>query len=68
MKQLALIVFVAAMTTLWSGGDIGVYLLLVFCGCWWVYGMDWSELNPDRRRAPEPVQRERRRRDYEVGR
>jgi hypothetical protein len=46
----------------------GLYLLVLGGAACARYGLDWGELKADRRRAPEPVQRERRRRDYEVGR
>lgn len=46
----------------------GLYLLVIGVAACARYGLDWSELKADRRRAAEPIVRERRRRDYEVGR
>jgi hypothetical protein len=45
-----------------------VYLIVLAAGAVWAYGLDWSELKADRRTVDEPVVRERRRRDFEVGR
>jgi hypothetical protein len=66
--KLGLIVLFATATTFWTGGRLGVFILMLWAGCVAVYGCDWSELKADRRAVSEPVVRERRRRDYEVGR
>ena len=64
--KLGALVF-AAITAGTLTESFAAYLIVLAAGLIWMYGLDWSELYPDRRRAPEPVQRERRRRDYEVG-
>jgi hypothetical protein len=47
---------------------IGVYILALGCAACARYCLDWSELKAERRQISEPVMRERRRRDYEIGR
>jgi hypothetical protein len=48
--------------------SLGLYLLVLASAAVWRYGLDWSELKAERRTLDEPVVRERRRRDFEVGR
>lgn len=67
MKLFA-VVFAAITAGTLADGSFAVYLVVLAAGLVWGYGMDWSELKADRRTLDEPITRERRRRDYEVGR
>lgn len=42
MKLFALITAFSALTTLWVGGSLGVFLLILWCCCVFAYCLDRS--------------------------
>ena len=65
MNRFAGVVGISSMFTVWTG-TLSVFAV-VFLTCWcWLEACDWRDV--ERRRVDEPVIRERRRRDSEVGR